>query len=155
VGGHNYKLYPYEGNLNDSENAKVLLSWENEFDSRKTPFCILCTYSSLDLVTILSYYSLRWNIETEYRYFKDLLGFDEYQLLSQKGIDRYWCIEFLTTTFLNTSVIKSQGDFPLTIGDVVRRIRKDHLGLIAVYAYEQALSQKPLSLVLKELRLTA
>jgi hypothetical protein len=28
VGGHTYKLFSYEGNLSDSENAKVLLSWE-------------------------------------------------------------------------------------------------------------------------------
>jgi hypothetical protein len=100
-------------------------------------------------------YNARWSIETGYRYFKDLLGFDEYPLLSNIGIERYWCIEFLTYNFLEHQHHKWQGDFPLTIGDVVRRIRKDHLGLIAVYAYEQALSQKPLSTVLKELRLTA
>ncbi|WP_413375721.1 hypothetical protein [Alkalihalobacillus sp. 1P02AB] len=33
-------------------------------------------------------------------------------------------------------------------------LRKDHLGQIAVYAYEQALLEKPLSDVLKELKLT-
>jgi hypothetical protein len=156
VGDHKYKLFVYVGHLSDTESAKVLLlSWKGEFNSSKTPFCILCTDCSLDLVTILRYYNVRWSIETGYRYFKDLLGFDEYQLLSHKGIERYWCIEFLTYNFLEHQRHKWQGDFPLTIGDVVRRIRKDHLGLIAVYAYEQALSQKPLSSVLKELRLTA
>lgn len=94
VDGHSYKIYSDEGNLNDTEYAKVLLSWENEFDSNKTPFCLLSTDSSLNLVTILRYYNVRWNIETGYRYFKELLGFDEYQLLSRKGIERFWCIEF-------------------------------------------------------------
>jgi IS4 transposase len=42
----------------------------------ETTFCILCTDCSLDLVRILSYYNVRWNIETGYRYFKELLGFD-------------------------------------------------------------------------------
>lgn len=92
AGDHSYKLYTYEGKLSDIENAKVLLSWENEFDSSKSPFCILCTNCSLDVVTILRYYDVRWNIETGYRFFKDLLGFDEYQLLSRKGIERFWCI---------------------------------------------------------------
>ncbi|WP_413375719.1 IS701 family transposase [Alkalihalobacillus sp. 1P02AB] len=94
VDGHTYKIYTDEGNLSDTECAKVLLSWENKFDSRKKPFCLLCTDSSLNLVTILCYYQVRWNIETGYRYFKELLGFDEYQLLSRKGIERFWCIQF-------------------------------------------------------------
>ncbi|EKN69024.1 transposase, IS4 [Schinkia azotoformans LMG 9581] len=62
VDGHTYKIYTYEGNLSDTEYAKVLLSWENKFDSSKTPFCLLCTDSSLNHVTILSYYNVRWNI---------------------------------------------------------------------------------------------
>ncbi|GGK02451.1 hypothetical protein GCM10007063_25950 [Lentibacillus kapialis] len=45
---HTYKLYTYEGKLSDIENAKALLFWEGEFDSSKTPFCILCTDCSLD-----------------------------------------------------------------------------------------------------------
>lgn len=48
AGDHTYKLYTYEGKLSNIENAKVLLSWENEFDSSKRPFCILCTDCSQD-----------------------------------------------------------------------------------------------------------
>jgi hypothetical protein len=54
VGDHRYKLFVYEGHLSDTESAKVLLSWEGEFISSKTPFCILCTDCSLDLVTNLN-----------------------------------------------------------------------------------------------------
>ncbi|QWU13226.1 Transposase DDE domain-containing protein [Paenibacillus sophorae] len=57
---------------------------------------MLCTDPSLDFVTILRYYRPRWHIETGYRYFKELLGFDQYQLLSFHGIRRYWAIQFLT-----------------------------------------------------------
>ena len=84
VEGHDYKVYTYEGPLSDIENAKVLLSWEKRFDVSQTPFCILCTDTSLNVVTILRYYNARWHIETGYRYFKDLLGFDQYQMLSYK-----------------------------------------------------------------------
>lgn len=153
VDGHTYKIYTYEGNLSDTEYAKVLLSWENVFDSSKTPFCLLCTDSSLNVVTILSYYNVRWNIETGYRYFKELLGFDEYQLLSRKGIERFWCIEFLTYNYLEYQRQEWQKELPLTIGDVVRRIRKDHLGQMVIYTYEQALAKKPLMDVLKDLKL--
>jgi IS4 transposase len=61
------------------ENVKALLSWKDEYaDSSKPQVCLLCTDLSLDLVTIQRYYHVRWNIETGYRYFKELLGFDQY-----------------------------------------------------------------------------
>jgi hypothetical protein len=156
AGDHTYKLYTYVGKLSDIENAKVLLSWENEFDSNKKPFCILCTDCSLDVVTILRYYNVRWNIESGYRYFKDLLGFDQYQLLSYKGIERYWCMQFLTYNFLEHQRQEwyLPGN-PMTIGDVVRRIRKDSLDQMVVFVYEQALAKKSLADVLKELKLIA
>ncbi|WP_372508726.1 transposase [Pseudalkalibacillus decolorationis] len=76
-------------------------------------------------MNILSYYNIRWNIETGYRYFKDLLGFDEYQLLSYKGIERFWCVQFLAYNYLECQRKDWEKDHPLTIGDVVRRIRKE------------------------------
>ncbi|MDY0406755.1 hypothetical protein P5G51_016560 [Virgibacillus sp. 179-BFC.A HS] len=41
------------------------------------------------------------------------------------------------------------------IGDVVRRIRKDNISKIVAYAYEQALAEKPLADVLKQMKLDA
>ncbi|EKN68852.1 transposase, IS4 [Schinkia azotoformans LMG 9581] len=139
--------------MSDTDYAKVLLSWENKFDSSKTPFCLHCTDSSLNLVTILSYYNVLRNIETGYRYFKELLGFDEYQLLSHKGMERFWCIEFLTYNYVEYQRQTWQKELPLRISDVVWRIRKDHLCQLVVYGYEQALSKKSLMDVLKDLKL--
>jgi IS4 transposase len=76
------------------------MSWEEAYDSGKKPFFILCTDHSLDVVTILRYYAVRWHIETGYRYFKDLLGFDQYQLWSFQAIQRFWVIQFLTQNFV-------------------------------------------------------
>lgn len=66
IGRHSYNLYNYEDKVSDIENAKVLISWEDGFDSTKRPFCLLCTDCSLDIVTILNYYEVRGNIETGY-----------------------------------------------------------------------------------------
>jgi hypothetical protein len=155
VGHHQYKIYSYEGNLSDTENATILVSWEDKYNSKTKPFCLLCTDSSLDLVTILRYYKVRWNIETGYRYFKDLLGFDHYQLLSHKGIERYWCLQFLTYNFLEHQRKEWKNEGIVTIGDNVRRIRKDHLGQLILYAYEQGINHRPLFEVLKCLKLSA
>lgn len=155
VGHQRYKIYSYEGNLSDTENATILISWQNKYDVKAKAFCLLCTDSSLDLVTILRYYEVRWNIETGYRYFKELLGFDHYQLLSHKGIERFWCLQFLTYNFLEFLRREWEKEGIITIGDTVRRIRRDHLGQLILYAYQQGITQRPLAEVLKCLKLSA
>ncbi|WP_229522542.1 hypothetical protein [Paenibacillus monticola] len=110
----------------------------------------------MDLVTIQRYYAVRWNIETGYRYFKELLGFDQYQLLSFTGIQRFWAIQFLTQNVLESQRqewMKKQAE--LTLGDVVRRIREEYFGQTIVYVYQQALEKKPLFDILKQLKLSA
>ena len=95
---------------------------------------------------------MRWSIETAYRYLKELLGLDPYQLLSYHAIKRYWSIQFLTINFLELERKKmSQQGHSMTLGDVVRHIRKQLFGQTVVYIYEQALAQKPLMEVLKDL----
>jgi hypothetical protein len=94
---------------------------------------------SLDLGTFQRYYHVRWNIETGYRYFKELLGFDQYQLLSFTGIQRFWAIQFLTQNFLESQrqdLMDQESE--MTLGDVVRRIREEYFGQIIVYVYQQA-----------------
>lgn len=149
-----YRVFAYEGPLADTENVQVLLSWEGKFDADVCPFCIVCTDLSLDLVTILSYYRIRWHIETGYRYFKELLGFDQYQLLSFKGINRYWAIQFLTQNLLELQRLKwSKPSTKLTLGDVVRRFRHEHKGQMLLYVFEQAMQKKPLFDILRDLKM--
>ncbi|OPH54557.1 hypothetical protein BC351_31765 [Paenibacillus ferrarius] len=99
---------------------------------------------------------MRWNIETGYRYFKELLGFDQYQLLSFIGIGRFWAIQFLTQNFLEfqrQEWMERQSE--MTLGDVVRRIREEYFGQIIVYVYQQALEKKPLFDILQQFKLSA
>jgi hypothetical protein len=152
-----YWIYEYEGPLSEMENVKAVLSWKDEYaDSSKPQVCLLCTDLSLDLVTIQRYYHVRWNIETGYRYFKELLGFDQYQLLSFEGIQRFWAIQYLTQNFLEfqrQDWMKNAKH--LTLGDVVYRIRQEYFGQVIVYVYQQALEKKPLFDILKHLKIPA
>jgi IS4 transposase len=94
-------VYSYEGSVSEIENVKLLISWKNEYTELSEPqVCLLCTDLSLDPVTIQRYYHVRWNIESGYRFFKELLGFDQYQLLSFFGIQRFWAMQFLTLNYL-------------------------------------------------------
>ncbi len=121
-------------------------------DNSRTPFCILCTDLSLNVVTILAYYRTRWHIETGYRYLKELLGFDQYRLLSFQGISRYWTIQFLVQNLLEFQRHAwSTSQSRMTLGDVERRFRYEQTGQMILYVYEQALKNKPLFDVLREL----
>jgi hypothetical protein len=153
-----YHVFPYEGPVSEIENVKLLLSWKDDYTPLSKPqVCLLCTDVSLDLDTIQRYYHVRWNIETGYRYFKELLGLDQYQLLSYFGIQRFWAIQFLTQNFLESQRQNwmKRDDSDLTLGDVVRRIREEHFGQIIIYVYQQALEKKPLFDILKQLKLPA
>ncbi|WP_142383430.1 hypothetical protein [Bacillus sp. V3-13] len=68
---------------------------------------------------------MRWEIETGYRYFKELMGFDQYQMLSFKAIERYWVIQYLTQNFLEQQRHEWSQNSSLTPGDTVRRIRTE------------------------------
>ncbi|WP_159888006.1 hypothetical protein [Paenibacillus puerhi] len=153
-----YWVYAYEGPVSEIENVRLLLSWKDDYAALSKPqVCLLCTDLSLDFVTIQRYYHVRWNIETGYRYFKELLGFDQYQLLSFTGIQRFWAIQFLTQNFLEFQRQEwmKDGGADLTLGDVVRRIREEFFGQIIVYVYQQALEKKPLLDILRHLKLSA
>ncbi|WP_169787829.1 transposase [Alicyclobacillus ferrooxydans] len=106
-----YQIYEYEGQLSDIESVKVLLCWEGGFNSDKTPFCILSTDGALDVITVLRHYLVRWNIETGYQYFKDLLGFDQYQVQSFQAIERFWSIQCLVDAYLEPPVKQSEFHF--------------------------------------------
>lgn len=68
VGQEQYRVYRYEGALNDIESGVVVLCWPaNEPMKAKQMRCFLSTDTELSTQTILDYYSERWAIET---YFK-------------------------------------------------------------------------------------
>jgi len=71
------------------DNAVLLISYEATKDGLNNPVCILCTDIKLSAETILTYYSVRWAIETSYQYLKENLGFDQYRVKSFVSIERY------------------------------------------------------------------
>jgi hypothetical protein len=88
--------------------------------------------------------------------FRELLGFDQYQLLSFEGIQRFWAIQYLTQNYLEYQRQDwMKGAKHLTLGEVVYRIRQEYFGQIIVYVYQQALEKKPLFDILKDLKIPA
>lgn len=61
--------------------------------------CFLSTDTELDSEQILSHYSQRWSIETYFKQVKGMLGFNGYQVRSERAIKRFWLIVQFTYLF--------------------------------------------------------
>lgn len=72
VSNESYRVYRYEGALNDLDESVVLMCWNKEHPIEpKYMCCFLSTDTELTTEQILLHYSQRWSIET---YFKQETG---------------------------------------------------------------------------------
>ena len=90
VGSRQYHVYRYEGNLNGTENAVVLITYpKGQFHNPKALRAFICTDCSLTTDEILAVYTNRWPIELFFRQCKGKLALDSYQIRSSQGIKRF------------------------------------------------------------------
>lgn len=155
AGDNTYYVYRYEGKINDLENTVILFCWSKK-DLSDDPTYIISTDVSLTTSTILEYYSKRWDIEVSYRYHKDSLGFDEYQVESLTSIKRFWSMVFMSYTFLELFRVSHGKSLRLgNLGDTVRYFRKQYLVSIARFAYTCAENGVSIDTVVTKLRAAA
>lgn len=153
VKGRPHYVCRYEGPINGIENIVVLISWIDTFDSSKQPFYLISTDVSLSSKQIIEYYSHRWEIEVSFRYLKERLGLDNYQMRSLKGIERFWTLLYLIYNFLELRRFKSQ--IPKNLGSTIDNLKCDRGRDIISYVYEQALRGTPLKELHKEFGVSA
>ena len=153
VKGRTHYVYRYEGAIKGIENIVVLMSWIDEFDSSKTPFFLVSTDTSLSSGRIIEYYGHRWEIEVSFRYQKERLGLDNYEMRSLKGIERFWELLYLLYNFLELKRFKSQiGE---NLGKLIDRLKVKRKREVISYVYEKALSGAKLEELYEELRVPA
>lgn len=93
VGGREFYVYRYEGELNDIPNAVVMISYPREaFGDPKALRVFISTNVGISTQEILDTYTERWAIELFFRQSKNRLALDKYQIRSRQGIERYWLI---------------------------------------------------------------
>ncbi|MCX8179103.1 MAG: IS701 family transposase [Candidatus Aenigmarchaeota archaeon] len=156
VNGKNYYFYKYEGKLNKLENAVILTIWEETFDKSVQPIYLLSTDVSLNPKTIIEYYSKRWDIEVSFRYLKDRLGFDHYQMRSLKAIRRYWLIQYLGYNYVEFYRCRYAAIFKFqNIGQTIDHIKNFNFKNIIDYVYDCANKKIDIATVYKTLKLVA
>ena len=93
VGEKQFYIYRYEGNLNDIEDAVVLIIYPKDtFGVPEAARAFICTDTSLCTEKILDQYVKRWNVEVFFRQARQKLALDKYQIRSSTGIKRYWIL---------------------------------------------------------------
>lgn len=83
------------------------------------------TVLDLDAQELVNILAIRWNIETFFEYEKDLLGSDQYQLMSANAILRFWTLTACLYYFLEQQrACVDRNTF--TCGDARRMLQYDH-----------------------------
>lgn len=155
AGDHTYYVYRYEGKINDLQNAVILMCW-TEADLSDKPTFIVSTDVSLTTLAIIEYYQNRWDIEVSYRYHKNSLGFDGYQVESLTSIKRFWSMVFTTYTFLELFRASNKKTLQLqNLGDTIGYFREQYLVCIAKFAYSCAENGVSLNAVITKLGFAA
>ena len=93
----------------------------------------MLTLSAQDLVDTLA---IRWSIETFFEYDKDLLGSDQYQLMTAQAVLRFWTLLSCLLFFLEEQ--RTQPDqLLLTCGDARRKLQEQHRLNLLLWLKEQ------------------
>lgn len=134
--GQKHYIYRYEGPIKGIENIVILISWINEYDGSKKPFYLITTDTSLTTKEILEYYRNRWEIETSFKYQKDRLGLDQYEMRNLKGIERFWELLYLVYNYLEIKRHKEK-TFKI-LGEFINSLRATRSREIIDYIYDEA-----------------
>jgi len=91
----------------------------------KDPRYYFSTDAHLTAYEVLDIYENRWNIETAHREANQKLGFKDYQMRSEKAIERFIQMVFAMWTLLLISDLEAEttGDKRVTMGEKIEAIR--------------------------------
>lgn len=81
-----------------------------------------------DAATLIRHLAVRWDIEVLFADTKDLLGLDQYQLMSATAILRFWTLVLAAYVFLEEerARLAAASDQHVTIGDAQRALQRAH-----------------------------
>jgi len=76
-----HHFYRYEGPIKGIENIVILILWQKKHRELIKPFYLVCINTALTTKEIIEYYGYRWEIEVSFRYKKQRLGLNDYEIL--------------------------------------------------------------------------
>jgi hypothetical protein len=103
--------------------------------------------------TLLKHISSRWDIEVFFADMKELLGIDQYQLMTTLALLRYWTLCWVAFSFLEKMrhLLKQKEDHHATLGQARHEVQQTHLKLFLQWIYQHAFSGTPVEQVFTHL----
>jgi SRSO17 transposase len=100
--------------------------WDDE-EEEKTLYWASSDLTA-DLNTLLGHIATRWDVEVLFADTKELLGLDQYQLMTATAIQRFWTLVMLAYCFLDQERDRPQRQTGrhITIGDAWRQVQQTH-----------------------------
>jgi hypothetical protein len=98
------------------------------------------TLVDVDVQTVIQILAIRWDIETLFEAYKDLLGSDHYQVMSATSIVRFWTLISCLAYFLDKHRASLQAERPeerVTLGDARRAIQGEHQQNLLIWLEDQ------------------
>jgi SRSO17 transposase len=102
-----------------------------------------------DAQALLEHISARWDIEVFFEDMKELLGIDQYQLMTTTGLLRYWTLCWIAFSFLEEiryqlKIQKGKNKIQhATLGEARYFVQKSHNKIFLEWVYKHALSGTP------------
>jgi SRSO17 transposase len=92
-----------------------------------------------DVETLLTHITSRWDVEVLFGDGKELLGLDQYQLMSATAILRFWTLAMAAYTFLDEqrACLGEQRQGHVTIGEARTEVQRLHRRHLLHWLYEQ------------------
>lgn len=92
-----------------------------------------------DLLTLVGHIATRWTIEVFFGETKDLLGLDQYQLMSATALLRFWTLVCLAYVFLEeqNALLRLAWQRHVTLGETRRVIQQRHWGHLLHWLHDQ------------------
>jgi hypothetical protein len=92
-----------------------------------------------DPATLLHHIAARWDVEVLFSDAKDLLGLDQYQLMSATAIVRFWTLVMAAYVFLDEerTRLRDERQTPVTLGDARREVQRWHWRHLLDWIHQQ------------------
>lgn len=92
-----------------------------------------------DQATLVGHLAARWDIEVLFADSKELLGLDQYQLMSATALLRFWTLVLVAYVFLEEqrAVLEQEWQRPVSIGQTQQEVRRVHWFHLITWIHQQ------------------
>jgi len=138
-GGHTVYVHSARTWVRKLGPTLVLITRLNPNDPSESARFWGTTLVNADAQSAIDILAIRWDVEVLFEDYKDLLGSDDYQLMSATAIIRFWTLLSGLTYFLDEyrAHLQGPGDRHVTLGDSRRSIQTDHQRNLLSWLEEQ------------------